>query len=277
MGDGMTGDLMPYLSMYEVEVPGWKAKDAEPPYIPQVGNNCTSRGLGDGVDQLQFMSVADPPADTSEAIEFRRVCIEAVYAFGLYKANMRGDGGCYGSAIAQAANELGLVSYEMVGEPQEETRSRLSSWANNPSAIVTKYREAAAPFKVGEIARVRTWEELCGAIANRAIVTMASMVGFATPRDERGICRARGSWAHQMYIGGIIRSDGVETAVQFQSWGPNNPTGPRPFRLPSFAFRTLKADVERQLSENDCWAIRLFPGFKKAPLPSRWTNTGWAS
>lgn len=272
MGDGMEGDLMPYLAYYEVEVEGWKKKDEEPPYIPQVGNNCTSRGLGDGVDLMQFAEIA---AGTDW--NFIRTCIEACYAFGLYKAGMRGDNGCFGGAMAQGAHEIGLLPYTAIDGAHEETRDRLVSWAGNPKAIVDKYGEKASAFKVGSIAKVTTWEELCAAIANRRIVTMASNAGYNCPRDEKGICRRRGTWMHQMFIGAIIRSDGIETAVQFQSWGKNQPSGPRPFKLPSFSFRCLRQDVEYQLAQNDCWAIGLFPGFEKNPLIGRWTNEGWAA
>jgi hypothetical protein len=273
-GDGLTGDYMPYLSYYEVDVPGWKPKDKEPPYIPQVGNNCTSRGMADGLDLLQFMMIADPDPAVTETIQFIRVCVEVVYAFGLFKAGMRGDNGCYGGAIAQGVFELGCVPYDVVGGTPEETRSRLISFANNPKAVVDKYKDAASPFKVGSIARVTTWEECCAGIANKGIITAASSVGYVGSRDSKGIIRRRGRWDHQMFWGGIIRSDGVESLVEFQSWGPNNPTGPQPFHLPSFAWRTVREDVEAQLAAKDCWLVRVPPLFKKTPLPNRWTNTG---
>lgn len=280
--DGMTGDHMPYLAFLETELKNpngtiWKAKGDEPPYIPQVGNNCTSRGLGGGLDLIQCIAIADPDPNSTETLEFTRVCVEGVYAFGLYKAGMRGDNGCYGGAIAQAANELGCFPYDVVDGVDEEERARLLAWANNPRAVVEKFSTIAAAFKVGAIARVTTWAEVCAAIANKRIVTTASGVGYVGSRDSRGIIRRRGRWMHQMFLGGIIRSDGVESAVQFNSWGRNNPTGPQPFRLPSFSWRTVREDVEEQLSEGDCWSVGLFPGFRRAPLPSRWTNEGWAA
>jgi hypothetical protein len=280
-GDGMTGDLLGFLATYEVEAKKpdgsiWKAKEAEMPYIPQVGNNCTSRGMADGVDQLQMMTIADPPPDATASIEFIRVCVEATYAFGLFKAGMRGDSGCYGSAVAEGAHEIGFVPYTEVDGVDEEDRTRLREWANNPRAIVDKYSVIAGNFRVGSIARVTTYEECCAGLANRGIITVASNVGYVGTRDSRGIIRRRGSWAHQMYYGGCIRSDGVETLVQFQSWGPMNPQGPQPFHLPSYAWRTVKEDVEAQLAEGDSWLIRLFPGFIRVPLANRWTNRGWA-
>lgn len=264
MGDGLTGDHMPYLAYYEVEVPGWKPKDKEPPYHPQTGNNCTSEGLMHCLDLLQLMHAG-------EGVIFQRTCVEACYAFGLFKANMRGDNGCYGGAMAKGALEIGSVPYRDVAEPHEEDGRRLREWANDPAAIVRELTQKAAPYKVGEIARVTTWEEYCAAIANGRLVTLASNVGYNTPRNEKGICERRGVWPHQMCGAGVIRSDGEETGVILQSWGPNNPQGPTPFRLPTFAFRARRRDIEAQLAEGDSWAFSHFPGFEKKPLPAKWT------
>jgi hypothetical protein len=272
MGDGLTGDLLPFLAYYEVEVPGWKPKASEPPYHPQSGNNCTSEGLMHCLDLLQFMAVATGEADAAgNAVVFQRTCVEACYAFGLAKAGMRGDSGCYGGAMAKGALEIGAVPYRDVELPHEETRSRLVQWANDPASVVQALGTKAAPYKVGSIARVTTWDEFCAAIANGRLVTLASNVGYQVPRDEKGICRRAGSWNHQMAGAGVIRSDGVETGVILQSWGPNQPTGPTPFRLPTFAFRAHRQDVEAQLAQGDSWSIGAFPGFERKPLPARWT------
>jgi hypothetical protein len=274
--DGMTGDLMPYRSYLEVEVPGWKPKGAEPPYRPQTGYNCTSEGLGHGVDALQFVAVATKDEDDRHTVPvFHRVAVEATYAFGLYKAGMRGDRGCNGSPMAEGARDIGVVTYRDIDGADDEDGDRLRRWANDPASAVEALKDKAAPYRVGSVARVTTWAEYCAAIANRRIVTLASSVGYATPRDERGICRRSGRWDHQMFGWGVIRSDGVETGVIFQSWGKDNPRGPRPFDLPSFAFRARREDVEAQLAAGDSWAIGLFPGFERAPLPSRYTNKGW--
>lgn len=283
MGDGLSGDLMPYQAWYEIECKSddgsvWKPKGEEPPYIPQVGNNCTSRGLADGLDLLQAMRIADDQherPDSGETIVFHRVAVEATYAFGLHCAGMRGDGGCSGGGMAQGAKDIGCVTYKHIGTPYEENRDRLHAYANNPGSVVQRFSKDASAFRPEYIGLVRTWEEVCAIIANKGVVTVASSVGYNSPRNEQGICEARGRWEHQMVIVGIIRSDGVETAVILQSWGPNNPRGPQPFKLPSFAFRARRQAVEAQLSAQDSYGFRAFPGFEKAPLPRRYTNLGW--
>jgi hypothetical protein len=278
MGDGQEGDLMPYLALYEVEIHNedgsvWKPKGEEPPYRAQTGNNCTSEGMMHVLDLLQCVAAARTESPDGTVPVVHRTCVEFTYAAGLLKANMRGDNGCYGAPMAAGACEVGAVTYATVGQPYEEDRSRLHAFANDPSGTVQRYQDKAV--KAGKKVKIGSWDELCAALANELLVTIASNVGYNTPRDEKGICRRAGSWAHQMMFAGIIRSDGIETAVQFQSWGPNNPHGPTPFRIPTFSFRTHRRDVEAQLAEGDCWGIGLFPGFERRPLPNRWTNKGW--
>jgi hypothetical protein len=280
MGDGLEGDLMPFLAYYEVECKNpdgttWKAKGDEPPYKPQPGNDCTAESTSHLLDLLQMMMLADPLPEVHESIVFHRTCTEATYAIGLEVAGMRGDGGCYGAALAKGVHDVGCLPYRDVGEPYEVDGDRLRQWANRylPAELKPKAKLYAGAI----VTRVTTWEESCAMIANRGAIITPSNVGFQTPRDAKGICQRRGRWPHQMFVSSVIRSDGTETVVQHQSWGPNNPGGPRPFKLPSFCFRTLRQDFEAQLAAGDCWGIRLFGGFEKAALPSRWTNQGWAA
>jgi hypothetical protein len=290
LGDGQAGDLKPYLAWYEVEIKNpdgalWKPKGDEPPYRAQTGNNCTSEGTGHLIDLLQAMEAADPPADGTDVPVPGRVCIEAMYAFGLAQAGMRGDRGCYGAALARAAHTIGTVSYAIAGQPYDEDRARLRQWATDPSSIVARFRDQAGKFVVGTVVQLQTWDDLVAWVANRGLATLASDVGFESPRQANGVMEARGSWPHQMFCGGVIRSDGIESAVIFQSWGPGNPNGfgpdrryveNRPFGLPSFAFRARRSAVERILAAGDSWGYRVFPGFERKPLPSRWTWKGFA-
>ncbi len=298
MADGQDGDVMPYLAWYDLELHNddgslWKAKGDEPPYIPQTGNNCTSEGLARAVDLLQAIHVARQQAaeieagadPTDMAWVFHRTAIEATYAFGLSKAGMSGDNGCFGGAMAQGGREIGFVTYKDLGKPFEESRSRLQEFANDPEGVVSKYGEKAAPNKVGSIALVKTVAEVRAALANGMVVTVASNVGYQDPqsagtrnrdRDSKGICRRNGTWPHQMHFCGSIQSDGTPSLVIGQSWGPNMPQGPQPFRLPSYCFRAIDSDAQDQLDAADSYSIGLFPGFERiAPLPSHWLYSGF--
>jgi hypothetical protein len=280
IGDGMTGDVMLYKAYYEVEVPGWKAKGAEPPYKAQPGNDCTAESTARGIDLLGMIDAADPQGDTAVAWigpEFR-ACIEGIYAYGLDAANMTGDRGCYGSAIAKGLQSHGVLSYARAGKPYDVDGQRLRSWSNQPGKIVQNFREVSVAFPI-EAVQITTWEAACAWWANRGVVTIASTVGFADPqrpdsprmRNDRGIVPAFGTWPHQMVAIGVIRSDGEETAVIAQSWGPNVPKGPQPFGLPSFCFRAVRKDFDRILAQGDSWGYRGWNGFRRSPVPGRWT------
>lgn len=273
MGDGLTGDVRSYLAYYETAVPGWKARDAEPPYLPQPGNDCTAESTARGIDLLQFMEIASPTGATAPVFDGpdKRACIEAIYAYGLEAAGMRGDHGCSGAGIAVGLQRNGVLGYQDIGGPDDVDKTRLKFFAMFPTWATRRFRDTSARYRV-DVARITTWAEACAWWANRGVVTIASNVGFAAPRDDRGICRRQGVWPHQMVTCGCIRSDGVETAVVLQSWGPNQPTGPRPFQLPSFGFRILRQDMETILQSGDCWGYRGFSGFARTPIPAAWAG-----
>ena len=163
----------------------------------------------------------------------------------------------------------------MVGGVQDEDGSRLKEFANNPAAIVDKYKAQAANFRIPTIVQVTTWEEYCAAVYNGGVIIVGSNVGYNTPRDEKGICRRRGYWPHLMFHAGVIRSDGVETSVQYQSWGAGVPSGPTVLKMPSYSFRVLKDDALAQFSGGDAFALFKFPGFEKRPLKPAWVNNNW--
>src|SRR6185437_12305111 len=80
LGDGMTGDHMPYLAWYEVEIRNddgavWKPKGEEPPYGPQKGNNCTSEGLMHVLDLTQCLMAIDGTSSENVVVP-HRTCVE---------------------------------------------------------------------------------------------------------------------------------------------------------------------------------------------------------
>lgn len=282
LGDSEGQDLMPYLAWYEVPIVNgdgspWKGTSIEPPYIGQVGNNCTSRGDTACMDLLQCIDAAvQDEGELDEPVPYRTAC-EATYAFSLHLAGMRGDNGCTGYHTAKSSYQIGRLSYKHIEGAGEETKQRLSSWSSDPAAVVKKYGEAAGKFKLQEPVQIKTVAEAKAWLANRGVITVASGQGFTMRRDDKGICEKRGTWMHQMAIVGYICSDGVPSFVIAQSWGPNVPDGPTPFRLPSFCFRAREEVVAGMLGWDDSFGHRLgsFKGFERKPLPGRWKGLDW--
>jgi hypothetical protein len=299
LGAGQDQDITPWRLVPALELSSddghvWKAKGKELPYKGQTGNNCTA-SLARGVDMLQIVHIAaqlqakiaagevDPNDPQTLRWVFHRTCIEFTYAAGLAKAGMRGDNGCYGTAVCEGATDTGLVTYKETGAPYDEDHSRLLTFARNPKGAVAQYGTAATPFRLGKRVGVSTLEEARAALAAGMFLEVCSNVGYNTPRDAKGFCRRRGHWAHNMIAYGSIVSDGDKSIVLGQSWGPGlcsmsyQPellAGPQPFDLPSYMFRVADADFEAQLAAGDTTAFGLFPGFERGePLPTHWS---WA-
>lgn len=227
-------------------------------------HNCTSFGAGHAVDLLAAVQivVARKPESWKEA------CTEALYGEGREIANMLGGGdGCYGGALAEAVSKVGVIPREAVG-PYSGKRAQQWGRTGTPADIKAKSHD----HLVGAVALVSTWDELRAALGNGYPVTVASNQGFQMVRDDKGICEARGSWAHQMMICGIFYSGtSDECAVIANSWGDDAFSGPAPNDMPVFAFGGRRRTVERMLAAGDSWAFSNFDGFPGQVIPSDWT------
>jgi len=234
-----------------------------PAYVAQQIGDCVGQGHGRGADLLQAVEIA-----LGEPSEYREVSTEFVYATGREVGNILGrQDGSYGSITVRAMTTIGLVSREMVGTNGAYSGNRAKEWGlrGAPQSLKT----AAADFKLGSAALVKTWGELVAAIGNGYPVTICSNQGFSLQRDAQGFCQARGTWAHCMLIGGV-RFDRPGACI-LQSWGSNNPTGPRDLDQPSFSFWADRPVVERILAQGDSWALSKAPEFVSRPLPAHWS------
>lgn len=231
-------------------------------------HNCVSFGAGHAVDLLQGVEIA-----LGEPTEYRETHTEFIYATSREVAGILGGGdGSYGAAAVKAMQQIGVVTREMLGSDGPYAGSRAKDWGRRGAPA--QYKQAAAAFKLGGAAQVRTWADLVAAKQNGYLTTIASNQGFALERDAQGFCRPRGSWEHQMFIAGV-RFD-REGALICQSWGPTNPSGPLDLDQPSFSFWADRSVVERILAQGDSWALSKAPDFVKRPLPSTWTYASLA-
>lgn len=259
MGDGTDKDIFLYLAWKDV------LKDY-PAYIAQQIGDCTSFGTGHAIDLLQCVQIAIG----KKAQEFQETCTEALYGDGRRIANMLGGGdGCYGSALAKAATQYGVVPRKEVG-PYSGQRAQSWGATGTPDDVNTK----ASKHKIQTTSMVSTWEELCAALSNGYPVTVCSNQGFTMQRDQNGVCYPQGSWGHCMMIAGVRNSTGH--ALICQSWGPNTPSGPLANDQPNFSFWAPKDTVSAMISLQDSWAFSSFDGYPGQPLPSNWTQAGWS-
>lgn len=233
-----------------------------PDYLAQVNGSCVSMGHGHGNDLLQCVEIA-----LGEASDYRETHTEFIYAASREVAGILGrSDGSYGSAAVKAMTTIGVVSREMLGSDGAYSGPREKDWGYHGPP--KKYKELAAPYKLGSAAKVTTWAELVAAVTNGYPVTICSNWGFNSPRDEQGFCAARGTWPHCMCIAGV-RFD-REGACVLQSWGPKRPQGPLGLDQPSFSFWAERGPIEKILAQDDSWALAKAADFVKRDLPASW-------
>jgi hypothetical protein len=233
-----------------------------PDYPAQQIGDCVSFGHAHANDLLQCIEIA-----LGEPSEFRETDTEFIYGESRKVShNLTMFDGSYGAAAVKAMTQVGVVSREMLGSDGAYSGSRAKSWGwHGPPADV---EAKAAPYKLGAVSRIDTWDELYAAISNGLPVTICSNWGFATPRDAQGFCNARGTWAHCMMIAGM-RFD-REGACVCQSWGPSQPSGPLALDQPSFSFWADRKYIEKILAQGDSWALMKSPDFVHRTVPKNW-------
>lgn len=258
-----TGDILLFKAWKDV-------LGAYPNYPAQQIGDCESFGNSHAHDLLQCIEASLSGSD----LDYRETCTEAAYAAGREAGNMLGNqDGCYGSAMVKGMTEIGLIPREAMANFGGVAYSGQRAKQFGRTGLSAELKKIAAQFKLGGAALVKTWDELRAALSSGYPVAVSSNRGFQPfRRDSRGICRAGGGWDHCMFYAGIIDSDGVETALQCQSWGNDQPGGPIVFDMPLFAFRTERADVEYQLRQGDSFALSKTPGFAHRALPSGWSS-----
>jgi len=229
-----------------------------PPYVAQQIGDCVSQGWGRGNDMLQCVELA---------LGWDQSTYQETYTEFAY-GSMRQVGGhlgffdgSYGSAAAKAAVTVGYVP-----RSAPYSGSTAKSWGRTgpPRELV------ALAKKLGGVARIVDWPGLVSAVCNGMPVAICSNQGFTMTRDRDGFCRASGSWAHCMLIGGV-RFDRPGACI-LQSWGPDNPTGPTSLDQPSFSFWAERNVVEGILAQGDSFALMKAPEFTPRNLPGSYTR-----
>jgi hypothetical protein len=232
----------------------------DPDYPAQQIGDCVSFGHGHANDLLQCVEIR-----LGEPSGFRETDTEFIYGTSREVGGMLGRGdGSYGSAAVKAMMTIGVVSREMLASDGAYSGSRARSWGRTgvPAAV----KQLAAPFKLGTAAGIRTRAEAISALWNGHPITICSNVGFNTPRDANGKCKAWGVWGHCMFICGF--DPATNCYLVCQSWGPGQPSGPLHLDQPTFSFWADASVVERRIfGAGDSWALMRSPEFAKRSMP----------
>lgn len=119
-------------------------------------------------------------------------------------------------------------------------------WGSKPPPA--SVREVGQNNLVRTATRARTFEEVRDLLANGYCISSCGMEGFANKRDENGVSRRQGEWAHAMAYLGVDDRDEIKRqyneplVLVMNSWAKWN-TGPR---------RVLGTSLE--IPEGSFWA-----------------------
>ena len=207
-----------------------------------------------------------------DPFEFRSLCEEAIYGLSRVEiggGRIRGDGSV-GAWAAKGFQVYGGLPRGQYGN-HDLTRydpDRCRDWGRR--GLPDELEPEARRFPAGDCTQIRTWAEAKRALAQGYGIAICSDQGFARQRDQNGVCRAQGSWAHCMALDGYHTTpEGKEYGHIENSWGPNYHVGPVGWGEPNTAGFWAEAGViERMLRQNDSWAISSVRGF-----PAR--DLGW--
>jgi hypothetical protein len=199
--------------------------------------------------------------------------------------------GAAGSHGAQAVKEFGVlcrIDYsQQTGNPEHDLRVYDGHEVDQDYGFTSKARRwgfygaggefdrgaldaVAKQYPVEEVTQVRTPEEVAAAIDAGCPVSVASMVGYGNmKRNNEGIVRRSGSWAHQMMIGGVKYTPNGEPLFRiFQSWNKSC-SGPDPgiehAAISDCSWWAVADDVDRMVSQDDSFAFSRVAGFVLPP------------
>lgn len=244
-------------------------KTANPyPNIDQKSVGCcvgaATKHVEDVLAAVQVMQKTGPG-------EWRPFSAEAIYAAGrvdIGRGGIRGDGSL-GEWSAAAANQIGNLPMEQIGgvDLRVFDPMRARSWGN--SGVPAAVKGFMGQYKIGQVTRIRSWEEAKKALDQDYPVLLCSNQGFEgrkdrmghLVRDTDGALAPGGSWPHAMALLGYA-GGARERGYILNSWGDAIIIGPRGEGDPPVAgFYADAAVINRMCSSGSCWAFSNFAGF----------------
>lgn len=228
--------------------------------------SCVSFGTNNAVERTMAIEIAV----FGEAEVFQPLVEEVTYGGSRVEVGggrISGDGSV-GAWAADFVSKWGVVARGKYGlydlSRYDESRCRDFGRNGVPAELETE----AKLHPIKETTLVKTTGELKRSLASGYGVAVCSNQGFSMQRDERGVARASGSWAHCMCIDGYHDADDGRTYYHIEnSWGPDAHTGPTGWGDPGTGgFWADEQTVSRMLSQGDTWAFAGVSGFPARQL-----------
>lgn len=235
----------------------------------QVGS-CVSFGTARAVEYSMCAEIA-----VGEPESFLDLCTEVIYAGSRVEiggGRLRGDGsvGAWAADWCRKYGILGRLEYKTekaTYDLRQYSEARCKSWGS--TGVPNDLEPLAKVHPIRQTTQVKTWEEAKRMLASGYGIAVCSGQGFSMKRDEQGVARPSGSWAHCMCLCGYHIEGGKEFGRIDNSWGANAHTGPVGWGSPGpEGFWAEAAVINQMLGEKDSWAFSAVDGFPAKKL--RW-------
>lgn len=231
---GAVGQGAGKLSLITEAIAAVFGRSAMPGPAQTIGD-CVSHNLRNAILGTYSVSVAaglkGKPIVSAEAVAQGVFSTEVPYWWRSHS----GDGWNCDEALAVSMKNAGAVIRQNYAAVNVDL-TRYSSRIAHKFGSIPPDRTTAAPFGnnlVTSVTRCRSWEECRDLIAAGHALSSCGSEGFSNRRDEWGVSRREGRWAHAMAGMGAddrpetIRRYGCGLMLMGQSWGPNWNEGPR--------------------------------------------------
>lgn len=273
----LAGDYKDEKGRYPLWKVAQKALGGPIPYNWQVTGSCVGASGGNAAKTRMLVEIALGDPERYEELFWLWT-----YGQSRYHAGMSGQGeGSFGHAWAKAAGEDGTFSFQeanialfpMKQGWYQTSRTTELEWSNGRAKRVEPYVGLARKHPFRSLVRIRSVEELKGAIAGaKTPCIMASMFGTRTITAQGNppvnIAKYDDRWPHQMYLDeawdhpdlGLIFRDG-------NNWGPGAHPAPTQGE-PAGGFYLTASTMSRILSSSDAevFALGDYDGLKVKEL-----------
>lgn len=189
----------------------------------------------------------------------------------IYGARGHGGQGMSCSRAAAFISENGGIllrkNYPGIADFSTYNGNLGAGWGSRglPDSVIKE----AAKHQVKTVSLIRTVEEARDALANGYGISVCSGHGFSNTRDDKGIARKSGSWAHAMAWVACDDTGERHKEILFlvqNSWGKWN-SGPKIHGQPDGSFWIREQDASAMLSGNGSYAFSNVDGFPPQKLP----------
>lgn len=190
---------------------------------------------------------------------------------GIYGSRGHGGEGMSCSVAARFVHQTGgILLRQSYGKYDLSQYSAIGGrWGS--SGVPDELVKEAKRHQVKTISLINTVQQARDAIANGYSISVCSMSGFSSKRDQYGIAKRSGSWSHAMAWVGMDDTRELYNETLFlvqNSWGVWN-GGPKRHEQPDGSFWIREKDAAEMLSQNGSWVFSDVDGFP--PRKVQWT------